>query len=269
MRKYVSYISSGIPDVLGRTVKGLFFLSLISFSTISATLAQADQCQEDHLQFIITDEQNIKSVAIKFGSEEFAASIYAANINDVYNPLRLFPGQTLKIPYNVYHFNEQEHSVEMVLANPFCKPEPIVQDLDELTEEEALEAFREAFGALVEGEEELDEVQEEAQRQGERQILTEIDGMIHDETRSKIGRDFYDIFYTRWQTPAEAANYTIRITEQPAPSLGTFISVEVNNNQTFRMRLQPRYDFIEEAANLAIRQTRNHMEQGHHTFRIY
>ncbi len=139
---------------------------------------------------------------------------------------------------------------------------------DEQVDEETMMAFREAFEALVRQEQE-ERRQEEEQAASERQMFVEVDGMIHDETRSKIGRDFYDIFYARWQSPPDASNYSIRITEQPAPNLGTIIAVQVNNTETFRGRLQPRHDAIEEASQFAVRRTYMFLQQNQQQFMIY
>jgi curli production assembly/transport component CsgE len=110
---------------------------------------------------------------------------------------------------------------------------------------------------------------EDLQRESERQIMIEIDGMVHDDTRSKVGRDFYNVFYTYWQQPANARNFTIRISEQPSPNLGTTIYVTVNYTETFRMRLQPRYEMIEEAGKYAVRQTYAYLQNNYKETIIY
>lgn len=144
-----------------------------------------------------------------------------------------------------------------------------------------LSEFREAFSAVVnaDGSEnkadhkidslESDRRRDAVQQQSERQIMMEIDGMVLDETRSKIGRDFYDVFYSSWQSPEGASNFSIRIAEQPSPSLGTIIYVEVNDTETFRMRLQPRYDFIQQAGRYAVRQTYSYLQNNDHQLQIY
>lgn len=253
----------------------LFGVLLFSFAFVGSTVFanqtaySQDRCSDQDYNYVVGVGEDIKSIAKNFGSERFVKPIYKANVGGIINMDKLYQGQIIRIPYNVYHFNKTLDSEEAVLANPFCKTEQVTLDLESLSEEEKLEVFREAFGAIVDGQEKTDEVQEEIQQKGERQILTEIDGMIHDETRSKIGRDFYDIFYTYWQSPQDAINYSIRITEQPSPNLGTIVTVEVNHNQTFRLRLQPRYDFIEEAARYAVRTTRNHLASGQAQLQIY
>ena len=147
--------------------------------------------------------------------------------------------------------------------------------------ESKLADFREAFNALVKASDgetnsdaEIDSVDAErrrdaVQQQSERQIMMEIDGMVIDETRSKVGRDFYDVFYTNWQQPPDTYNFSIRIAEQPSPSLGTIIYVEVNDTETFRMRLQPRYDFIQQAGQYAVRQTYSYLQNNDHRLQIY
>lgn len=147
--------------------------------------------------------------------------------------------------------------------------------------ESMLADFREAFSSVVKSSDEPtdsgaesdsldDERRRDAvQQQSERQIMMEIDGMVLDETRSKVGRDFYDVFYSNWQQPPDTHNFSIRISEQPSPSLGTIIYVEVNDTETFRMRLQPRYDFIRQAGHYAVRQTYSYLQNNDHQLQIY
>ncbi len=147
-------------------------------------------------------------------------------------------------------------------------------------EDDKLAEFRKVFNAVMERQDDTattgnDEIgdtlsnRDAIQRQSERRIMIEIDGMVLDETRSKIGRDFYDVFYSGWQSPEGASNFSIRIAEQPSPSLGTIIYVEVNDTETFRMRLQPRYDFIQQAGRYAVRQTYSYLQNNDHQLQIY
>ncbi|NOU60018.1 CsgE family curli-type amyloid fiber assembly protein [Marinifilum caeruleilacunae] len=83
----------------------------------------------------------------------------------------------------------------------------------------------------------------------------EIDGLIMDETISKVGRDFYDMFYSGWNAPKNAKNFTITIKEMVLPGLATQVTVMVNDNEVFKQRVQPRYDILEQMSNYAIQQT--------------
>jgi curli production assembly/transport component CsgE len=88
----------------------------------------------------------------------------------------------------------------------------------------------------------------------------EIDGLIVDETTTKIGRDFYQVFHSAWEAPPRARNYTLRVQEQPSPSLGTRVVVLLNDEVLFQLQLQPRFELIEELAQQAALYTRQEVE---------
>lgn len=94
---------------------------------------------------------------------------------------------------------------------------------------------------------------------GPRASRNAIDGLVVDETVTRIGHDFYDVFYGAWKPPPGAANYTIRIQEQPAPGLGTRVLLLLNDEVLFQLQLQPRYDVIEELGKAAAAYTRQEL----------
>ncbi|PKQ64316.1 hypothetical protein BZG02_05730 [Labilibaculum filiforme] len=79
----------------------------------------------------------------------------------------------------------------------------------------------------------------------------EVDGLVMDETMTKVGRDFYDMFYSVWNAPQKAKNYTITIKEMVLPGLATQIIVLVNDNEVFKQRVQPRYEVLEQMSQYA------------------
>lgn len=94
-----------------------------------------------------------------------------------------------------------------------------------------------------------------ADTDAERRLIPQsygITGLVVDETRTTIGRDFYDVFYEAWEAPGGSVNYTVVVEEQPVPSLGTRVIVRINDEVAFDTRLQPRYDQIREAALVAV-----------------
>jgi curli production assembly/transport component CsgE len=80
----------------------------------------------------------------------------------------------------------------------------------------------------------------------------EIDGLVVDETISKIGRDFYDLFHRQWEPPPQAKNFIILIKEKPTPGNWAFVTVAVNEKDVFDYQLQPRADLVEEVANYTV-----------------
>jgi len=269
-------------------------------------LSSGNQCGEENIHtYTVKPGDSLVDIGGRFGSTLFWEAIYVANADLIDKPELIYVGQQFEIPRKIALLDDQDR-LYSVLDDPFCETADLplhavdttqtyLYDLEELkrmvaeslpedAEQEdsgsgeessgQLQAFREAFEAVSESNENSTadvqtRKQEEEQRQGEQQLMMELDGMIHDETRSKVGRDFYDVFYSNWQSPPEAYNFSISISEQPSPSLGTIIYVEVNDDETFRMRLQPRYDFIQQAGEYAVRQTYNHLQNNDYQMQIY
>lgn len=130
------------------------------------------------------------------------------------------------------------------------------------------EAFIQKFRALQPLPKQSIAKQEEqkvtAQKQKKRNAVDalEIDGLILDETRSKTGRDFYDIFYTKWTAPAEARDFSITIRELPSRGRSARIAVEVNGNILFSRFLQPRQDVLELLAEQTVIVIQKHLNDS-------
>ena len=82
-----------------------------------------------------------------------------------------------------------------------------------------------------------------------------IDGLLVDDTKTKSGKDFYDLFYQQWEAPAGAKNYTIFIIEKPFRLTTTMIEILINETLVYQSFLQPRYDYIETLTEQAVSQT--------------
>ena len=97
------------------------------------------------------------------------------------------------------------------------------------------------------------------QEQVSKDAELELDGMLFDETKTKSGKDFYDFFYSRWEAPPEAQNYSIFITEVPFRLMTTQIEVKINETLVFQSFLQPRADIVEQMAEYAVAQTQMYL----------
>jgi len=81
----------------------------------------------------------------------------------------------------------------------------------------------------------------------------EVSGLIMDETRTKIGRDFYDAFVSDWNArPQINSYYSIVIEEKPVRGSVSQISIKVNETEVMRSFVQLRNSEIEEMANRAV-----------------
>ncbi|GAB2794553.1 curli production assembly/transport component CsgE [Hymenobacter luteus] len=85
--------------------------------------------------------------------------------------------------------------------------------------------------------------------------------LVMDQSITKPGRDFYDLFYSQWEAPADVKEYTIIIGEKPGRANSTFVTVRVNDNDLLEFPLQPNYDIIQETAREAIGYVQDYLVQ--------
>jgi curli production assembly/transport component CsgE len=80
----------------------------------------------------------------------------------------------------------------------------------------------------------------------------EIEGIIVDATQTKIGKDFYDLFYQQWSQVDNLPYQSITISEKALPQLGSQVTVQIDDQLIFRQVIQPRYEVIEQMASYAV-----------------
>jgi curli production assembly/transport component CsgE len=274
-------------------------LIVIMLSYVNEAIAMTNEpysrCSDQDVTYTVKQGDSLYGISKMFGSTLFWESLYVANADIVENPNLIYPGQSIRVPFNVAQYREKKIELDRVIENPFCRISELPykkveerylstyslpsleraakteREIEERNEQERMaEAVdKNRTQSQSDRSDQQEAKREDLQRESERQIMIEIDGMVHDDTRSKVGRDFYNVFYTYWQQPANARNFTIRISEQPSPNLGTTIYVTVNYTETFRMRLQPRYEMIEEAGKYAVRQTYAYLQNNYKETIIY
>jgi len=106
----------------------------------------------------------------------------------------------------------------------------------------------------------IEEITAEETKKVSRDADIEIDGLLFDETKTKSGRDFYDYFYSGWEAPVKAKNYSIFITEKPYRLTTTMVEIKINETLVFQSFLQPRGDIIEMLAQQAVARTRLYLQ---------
>ncbi len=87
----------------------------------------------------------------------------------------------------------------------------------------------------------------------------EIDGLLVDDTKTKTGKEFYDLFYNGWEPPSGAKNYSITISEKPFRLTSTLIVVSINDTPVYQSVLQPRQDIVEGLSVDAIMTTQSYL----------
>ena len=80
----------------------------------------------------------------------------------------------------------------------------------------------------------------------------EIGEMIFDETITKVGRDFYDEFFTRWSNPTQISDFSISIKEKPMPGIGTQITMMIDDQEILQQFIRPNQEMIEMLADYCV-----------------
>ncbi len=86
--------------------------------------------------------------------------------------------------------------------------------------------------------------------------------LVVDETISRTGSYFYDVFYRLWRPPPDAQFLSISISERPLPGQGTLVAVRLDGELVFQSRLTPREDEAETLAQQAVSATARRLPRG-------
>ena len=86
--------------------------------------------------------------------------------------------------------------------------------------------------------------------------------LVVDETVSRTGSYFYDVFFRLWNPPADARFLSVVLSEQPLPGQGTLVSVRVDGELVFQGRLTPNEEAAETLARQAVVATLRRLPTG-------
>lgn len=224
--------SRGISKYL---VSGIFIGVLLAAILLAHILYVPEKVPSDNLA---KSKQTVKKQEALAGSKRPSASIDTVYMYDRQEPL-------------IVYANTQPLAEKPSLA----ETEEGKDEDEDFVDKDAMEAFEQAFNNVIEQEKKMNEAQisentEAANRSVDHGIMSE--GMILDETQTRMGGTFFTYFYNHWQAPQAASNFMITINEKIMPSIGTSISVKIDEELVFQTRLQPRYDYIEQMGQRAV-----------------
>jgi curli production assembly/transport component CsgE len=201
----------------------------------------------DPLTYEVKPGDTLYEIATQFGNVMWWVDIYEANKEKIDNPNLIYPGQEFEIPAFIVEASRVSATMSegdrlLTMSNKFERRQKKGKN------SKKLKKFREAFEQLVDKEER----KEKKESKVDDYEGLGLGGMVLDETRSKMGSNFYSVFYKHWEDPKDVQNFTITISEQPIPSRGTMVQVEIDNQIVFKNRLEPRYYKTEQAAKRAV-----------------
>lgn len=87
----------------------------------------------------------------------------------------------------------------------------------------------------------------------------EVNGLILDQTQTRIGQQFYENFVMFWESPSEIEDYNILVTEMASPIWGSWVRIEVNTVMVYEDLLKPRSENVEESAKKAVESVREYL----------
>ncbi len=83
--------------------------------------------------------------------------------------------------------------------------------------------------------------------------LFSLGGFVLDETRTRVGRDLYDIFYSEWLNLDVKGDYTIKFEELPSNrGRGSIVRVFLNDQLIVEQFLMPNYEALERLGNALV-----------------
>jgi len=88
----------------------------------------------------------------------------------------------------------------------------------------------------------------------------EILGIVSDDTKTKIGKDFYDLYYSKYNAELIRGNQIVQIEEQLSMGRTTIIKISIDNRTISEFIANPNEEFIAQKANEAIVLTKRYFK---------
>ncbi|WP_076445329.1 CsgE family curli-type amyloid fiber assembly protein [Chryseobacterium sp. RU37D] len=80
----------------------------------------------------------------------------------------------------------------------------------------------------------------------EEEVFYELSGLTIDETKSKVGKDFYDLFYIQYSQLPDKSNSVVTISELPIRGTNGQINVEIDDKIVYSFLTNPSEDYLKE-----------------------
>ncbi len=87
----------------------------------------------------------------------------------------------------------------------------------------------------------------------EEDVVFELKGLTIDETKSKVGKDFYDLFYIQYSQLPDKGNSAITISEIPVRGVSGQINIEIDDKIVYSFMTNPSEDYLKEQLRNTLR----------------
>lgn len=80
----------------------------------------------------------------------------------------------------------------------------------------------------------------------EEDVFFELKGLTIDETKSKVGKDFYDLFYIQYSQIPDKSNSAVTVSELPVRGTNGQINIEIEDKVVYSFMTNPSEDYLKE-----------------------
>ena len=88
----------------------------------------------------------------------------------------------------------------------------------------------------------------------------EITGIVSDDTKTKVGKDFYDIYFSKYNSEAIKGNQIVQIEEQLNIGRTTILKITIDNKLISEFIANPNEEFLSQKAEEAIQITKKYFK---------
>jgi hypothetical protein len=98
----------------------------------------------------------------------------------------------------------------------------------------------------------------------------EIIGLVVENVRTKIGKDFYDFFYQKYNSSGNKYPFVININEKPfLGGRGALVSVEIGDDKIFEFQARPDEEMLQNAAAYSLKLIETYSKTRNTTEKVY
>lgn len=116
----------------------------------------------------------------------------------------------------------------------------------------------------------INEVVEILQTTSIKEDEIEILGLVVENVKTKIGKDFYDFFYQKYNASGAKYPFVININEKPfLGGRGALVSVEIGDDKIFEFQARPDEEMLQNAAAYSLKLIENYSKTRNTTEKVY
>ena len=105
------------------------------------------------------------------------------------------------------------------------------------------------------------QLESETEKDKQTAVNINFKGIVVDETKTKAGRDFYQLYYSNYLANQIDSEHIITLTESITLGNNTKITIKTNQSTIFEFFVRTQYDYLKSMSNTAITLTRRNLEQ--------